>query len=207
MSRNRDGSINLVDIAPAQSVEWRTPPRILSAVNGYFKGPPALDPATTSDNPVGAERYYTPDSGEWGGLGLDWEDKFFINPPYSTIGSEELALAKRCGAQLFGLKRVTSWMQIWSAQILREVSKGFHGIALLPCGARYGTEYWQENIWSEYVTAVCWARGRVHFVDEEGQERKNTNHDSQIVLFNGNAYRFAIYFGEVGRVYKMELLA
>lgn len=57
-----------------------TPAYILDPVREAMGGAIALDPCTTPDNPVGADRFFTPPQD---GAELPWvADTIFVNPPY-----------------------------------------------------------------------------------------------------------------------------
>lgn len=75
--RYRDGE------HPAQT--WFTPSYVLDPIRFALGGVIGLDPCTTPDNPVRAERFYTvEDDGltqPWSGP--EWSPTVFVNPPYS----------------------------------------------------------------------------------------------------------------------------
>jgi len=57
-----------------------TPGYILDPVREVMGGTITLDPCTTPDNPVGADRFYTPPQD---GAELPWDaETIFVNPPY-----------------------------------------------------------------------------------------------------------------------------
>ncbi len=175
--RSDKDETNWVD-KECKAVEWYTPEEILERVRDYFGGVIPLDPATVPDNPTGAERFFTAKqnglSQSWGGSGA------FVNPPYGKTISE------------------------WCAKIHEEAGSGLPIIALLPCGARFSTEYWQEHILSGELTAVCFVRGRVGFVSEGGDKQAGNPYDSAIYGFNADPTKFAAAFGVLGKVFRME---
>ncbi len=194
---------HMQDVAEAQTGEWFTPEIILEPVRAYFGGSIPLDPATITSNPTKAKRFFTPTEN---GLVKPWSKKgTFVNPPYG---------------QKHG-------MYDWLAKLHEEAAKGRTIIALLPMGSRFSTDYWQRDVLTEYVTAVCWPNKRVQFVDENGETRYKTDpetgewvlndkggkikssnpYDSVVWLYGGNPYRFAVRFGHLGKVYKLEPLA
>jgi hypothetical protein len=154
------------------SVEWYTPTAILDPVRHYFGGPIPLDPATAADNPTGATRFFTEADD---GLSRPWDWPTFVNPPYGGT------------------------MADWCQKIHAEAERGTVILALLPCGARFSTEYWQEHILHGRLTALCFHRGRVKFVGEGG-ERPGNPYDSALYGFNADPRKFARAFGPLGKV-------
>lgn len=57
-----------------------TPPYVLDPIREAMGGRIELDPCTDPDNPVGADRFYTP---PLDGAELPWDaESIFVNPPY-----------------------------------------------------------------------------------------------------------------------------
>jgi phage N-6-adenine-methyltransferase len=193
--------------------EWHTPASALAPVKAY--GRIGLDPCTTAHNPTSAEHFFTEeDDGltqDWGGKGL-----VFVNPPYSTFvdlpddaTDGERLIAKReymrglkgTGEALFGLRRkaVSSLIVLWAAKIHAEARRGVELIALLPCGARFSTDYWQQHILIHELRAVCFVSGRIAFIDgRTGRPGKGNNYDSMFYGFNVNAALFCSVFKSTG---------
>jgi len=164
----------------SESIEWFTPRTILEPVWKYFSGPIPLDPATDGSNPTRATKFITAtDNG--GGLAQPWGHggaSAFINPPY---GKE------------------FPW---WCRKINEEAAAGREVIALLPCGARFSTEYFQDYILdSPELRTVCFVRGRVKFLRPNGEVAKNNVYDSCIYGFNVKGYRFEECFNKLGVVW------
>jgi ParB family chromosome partitioning protein len=157
-----------------EGVEWYTPPEIVGRVRDYFGGAIPLDPATAPHNPTGAERHFTAaDDGlaqDWSGAGV------FLNPPYGEAIAD------------------------WCAKIHEEAGKGTPIVALLPCGARFSTEYWQDHILNDRLAALCFVRKRVKFIDRGGEAQDSNPYDSAIYGFNTDAPRFAEAFAPLGVV-------
>ncbi len=165
--------VNWID-KTCESVEWYTPVGIVDRVRVYFGGTIPLDPASPSHNPTGARKHFTEDDD---GLTKCWEgDGVFLNPPYGEV------------------------MSAWMAKVHEEAGKGTPIVALLPCGARFSTGYWQDFVLSEYLRAVCFVRGRVAFVNEHGEPQKGNPYDSAIYGFNVTPDGFETAFKGLGKV-------
>jgi len=180
---------------------WGTPEVLLNAVRSYFGGPIPLDPATSVDNPTKALQFYTEDDN---GLILPWNASgVFINPPYSNAGVDVSDL-QQIGRDL-GLKRVPSFMSVWAAKIGAVARSGVQIIALLPCGARFSTEYWQDHILIPELRVMTVHRGRVSFRNMLTGEEKSgqNNYDSIIYGFNVDAERFTAAFRKFGSTFGM----
>lgn len=150
------------------TVEWFTPPRILEAVRLVVGDPIPLDPATTFSNPTRAKRIYTASSD---GLSQPWDEPWFLNPPYG--------------------KQFPLWCQ-----------KAAHamapGVGLFPCGARFGTRYFQTMLASPHLTGVCWVRGRVKFLRPDGQTAPQNPYDSALYGFGVDPMQFAVHLAPLG---------
>ncbi len=157
---------------------WLTPPEILEPVRDYFQGPIPLDPCTEPDNPTEALNYLAID-----GLRRRWAYSSFVNPPYSKLPGDTVPPIRR-----------------WAAKIHDEAKRGTEIIALLPCGARFSTGYWQDHVLTCYLDAVCFVRGRVSFINAETGTRKKgqNNYDSMIYGYNIDVRRFMRAFGTLG---------
>ena len=183
MSKNKDGTVNLVDKTSATG-EWYTPELVLSPVRRYFGGRIPLDPCTRADNPTAARVFYTPRTN---GLARDWSryDGVFINPPYG----------KEHGFHAFLEK------------IAEEAAKETVILVLLSCGSgRPGTKYWQKDILTQYYNAVCWIKGRVAFLLEDGMPVKSNTYPSHILGYNVDAERFGNCFDHLGACYELKKL-
>jgi phage N-6-adenine-methyltransferase len=182
MSKLADGSHNLAE-RESKKADWYTPQYLLSAPRAYFGGTIPLDPCTSADNPTAAKRFYTK---ETNGLERDWSrhDGVFVNPPYG----------KKFGFHAFIEK------------IHLEAEKGLPIWALLPCGARFSTKYWQEHILNEYVDAVCFIDHRVSFEDPPGTPHKGNLYDSIYYGLNVDPVRFAEAAWNLGRCFRWDLL-
>lgn len=158
----------------AISTIYITPEKILQPVRDYFGGVIELDPATQPNNPVGALRFYTEIDN---GLIQPWNaTKIFINPPFS----KELAPF---------MEKLTLEAQDSTREI----------IALLPCGARFSTKYWQKWALNYKLRAICFVRGRVKFLRPDGTVAKQNLYDSQIYGYNVDIIKFMNSFGPLGK--------
>lgn len=175
----------LVDRSGKSSI-WLTPERVLAPVRAYFGGPIPLDPCTQPGNPTKALRFFTEAED---GLAQPWDAPAFVNPPYSRLEGQKIPP-----------------IRLWVEKIHREAEKGQVVIALLPCGARFSTGYWQQHALVSELRAWCFVRGRVNFLDESGKVAKGNLYDSAVYGFGVDPVRFARFFTPLGRVFKTELL-
>lgn len=169
---------NWVDKA-CESIEWYTPRKILDRVDEFFGGKIPLDPATTKSNRTNAARFFTPTED---GLEQDWQgDGVFLNPPY---GKE---------------------LPLWTKKVAEETAKGVRLVALLPCGARFSTDYWQNNILNDQLTALCFIKRRVAFISENGMACKGNPYDSCLYFYGceSESEKVASVFGTLGKVLKV----
>lgn len=178
----------MVDKVASNNI-WLTPDSALDPVRRY--APIGLDPCTEASNPSGAAHFFTAeDDGlaqPWGGRGL-----VFVNPPYSLT-----AVEKERGQKIPPIR-------LWSRKIHEEAKRGVVIVALLPCGARFSTGYWQDNILIQELRAVCFVRGRVKFINGlTGKPGKGNNYDSMFYGFNVDVDRFAAVFKSLGAVFEM----
>ena len=161
---------------------WYTPAKVLDPIRCYFGGVIPLDPCTLPTNPTEALEFFTPeDDGlakPWGGYG-----GVFVNPPYG----------------------VKNRFHDWVSKIHEEAENGEAIIALLPCGSRFETRYWQEDILNEFLDALCFIKGRVPFEDETGKPHKNNTYGSLLYGFGVDVNRFTEAFWELGRVFAVKL--
>jgi hypothetical protein len=178
---------NMTDLK-CQSTVYITPEKILEPVRKYFGGPIPLDPATEPNNPTKALAFATefPGGDSLGdGFEVCWADHAgtFINPPYGR------------------------GMKDWCAKIHEETVLGATILALLPCGARFATRYWQDHIFNPGLDAELFVRGRVQFLRPDGSGTQGSNpYDSQLLGFNVSIERFKDCFSHLGKVLSVEVL-
>lgn len=209
----------------ASNNEWWTPGRVNDRTRVYCRGPIPLDPATDPSNPTRALRFYT---GKDDGLVLPWDAPVvFVNPPYSMVHYSQkskneaeaevrkaeaqriLIALKDKGEVLFGLRRadVSSLIVLWAAKIHLEARRGVPILALLPCGARFSTAYWQDHILIPELRSVCFVRGRLKFINGETGEigTGQNNYDSMVYGFNTDAEQFVVAYGPLGTCSDMRI--
>jgi hypothetical protein len=153
-----------------------TPTKILTPIRSYFGGQIPLDPATEASNPTDAVQFFILEDD---GLKLPWNQPTFVNPPYGS-----------------GIKD-------WCKKIHDEAARGTTIIALMPCGARFSTKYWQNYILSEKLQAICFVRGRVSFLRPDGTPAKQNPYDSQILGYNVDVDKFVKTIGPLGKVLRV----
>jgi len=178
---------NMTDLG-CKSTVYITPESILEPVRNYWNGPIPLDPATEPGNPTKALHfaagpvYNGTTLGD--GLQIVWSDYdgVFLNPPYGK------------------------GMKDWCAKIHEETVLGASILALLPCGARFATRYWQDHIFNPGLDVTLFVRGRVQFLRPDGSKTQGQNpYDSALYGMNVDVDRFVECFKHLGKVVKMEV--
>jgi phage N-6-adenine-methyltransferase len=171
--------INWVDKEAKETI-YMTPENILQAVREVYDGVIELDPATEHNNPTRARFFFTK---ETNGLIPWWRPygKVFVNPPY---GKEIVPFIKK---------------------IADEAAAGTSILALLPCGARFSTKYWQNSALNQYLNGICFIRGRVKFLRKDGTVAKQNPYDSQIYAYNIPFSLFRYAFKHLGKCIKTEI--
>jgi hypothetical protein len=134
-----------------------TPAYVLDPVRAALGGVIALDPCTTPDNPVKAERFICPPAD---GAAEPWDaDSIFVNPPYSKARERWVrrsAEAGRAGAAV---------------------------VLLMP--AATDTRIFQEAL--STASAVVFIRGRVKFgVLRENRHQAAASHPSALIGWNAD---------------------
>lgn len=141
-----------------KSVLWRTPQPILQIVRSMFGGSIAYDPCADSGNWTQADVFRTS-----GGLDDEWDDRTFVNPPYND---DNLAP--------------------WARKCYEQAQRGIRIVFLCPAN-RMGNNYYQDDLLgSPDMNALCFVRGRVPFVDTDGNPQPQNPYDTAIFGF-GNA--------------------
>lgn len=126
---------------------WQTPKWLIQRIikNVWPEGI-ALDPCTTEQNPLGAERFYFPP--QWDGLTTDWarrvaplQNTIFVNPPF-----------------IEGRK--------WAAKAVLEAREASLPRIIFLAPAAVGTE-WIHALWREADDALWFSR-RIRFETADG---------------------------------------
>lgn len=168
---------NWVDKKCKETV-YITPDHILDCVRNYYDGIILCDPATEPSNPTKAEVFWTKEDD---GLAQEWPSQIFINPPYGKV------------------------IQSWTKKIKEEADQGKTIIALMPCGARFSTRYWQNDILSPNLDTICFVKGRVKFLRPDGSVAKQNPYDSAIYGFNVCKRKFKKEFSKLGKCLEVKI--
>jgi hypothetical protein len=157
--------------------EWYTPEDELARVRVVM---PVidLDPATClrAQRSVRARAYYSLSEDGNDGLKLPWAGRIWLNPPYS---------APLCG--LFYSRLIHFW------------SRGDVVEALSVSNNATDTGWWHAM--AARCSAICFTRGRVGFVDQNGQPVKNNMKGQCFWYFGHNARLFEEVYRERGTIY------
>lgn len=158
---------------PDSRSEYFTPDEVLTHVRAFFGGAIPIDPATIASNPTGALRFFTKIDN---GLELPWQGPgVFVSPP----GGRELKL--------------------WVKKAGQEAELDTPIVALLPANAGFGNAYWQDALLSKRLTAVCWLRKKVPFLDADRNPFRRYPYASCLVGLNTDPAQFMACFTSVGR--------
>tara|TARA_Y100000310_G_C20682151_1_gene816636 strand:+ start:2401 stop:2895 length:495 start_codon:yes stop_codon:yes gene_type:complete len=115
----------------SKSNEWETPQDLFDKLNKEYNF--TLDPCATDANTTCSKHYTVEDNG----LSKSWaNERVFINPPYSEIGS---------------------WVKKASEEYLHN---GAVIVMLIP--ARTDTKYWHDYI-MKYASTIYFIKGRLKF--------------------------------------------
>lgn len=181
---------------------YLTPELLLAPIREFFGGQIPLDPATLPSNPTGATFFCVEPPGPpvlvqlatalddgptclIDGLSVTWSDYsgVFLNPPYGKVLKE------------------------WCAKIHHEAVLGCPILALLPCGPRFATRYFQSHILTDCLDAICFVSPRVKFLRPDGSGTQGSNpYDSAIWAYNCDLKEFTARFKHLGRVCRMEVM-
>jgi site-specific DNA-methyltransferase (adenine-specific) len=147
---------------------WQTPECVLERVRKL--GPIALDPCTNADNPVGAERFYTPRDF---GLSKPWAEDaagglVYVNSPYGRELPE------------------------WVVKCVAEAALGAEMVALVP--SRTDTRWFNAAL--DSCQALAFWRGRVKFRGA----KDCAPFPSALFYWGARQWEFAVAFRDVCRV-------
>jgi phage N-6-adenine-methyltransferase len=156
------------------SDEWYTPAIHVEAAREVLGGID-LDPASNkiAQKTVKADEYFTKKDD---GLALEWHGRIFLNPPYSNKLAREFA-----------------------DKLLTEIESGRVTSAILLQNANTDTGWFHKL--AEEATALCLTRGRVPFVQSDGEPGAN-RYGSVFFYFGDNLRLFDQVFSLHGLVLK-----
>jgi len=149
-----------------------TPVKYLKPVRIYFGGSIPFDVATEPSNPSKALGFWTK---KHNSLKRSWPDEGFVNPPYGRV------------------------MRKWTRKIRESSEQGKTYIALLPCGARFSTKYWQADILQPCLNSICLVNKRIPFERPDGTVADSNPYDSAFYGFNVDPDFFAECFERYGK--------
>jgi len=166
---------------PAASNNWQTPAGLAGLVDDFanYRGFDriTLDPATTKENPMGAEFIRTPDC-DPDGLQTQWFDMLYteprfvyVNPPYQAAWYAKIHLE--------GVR-------------MRGAHENCHMIALLP--AKPGTQYFANLMGA--ASANCFVTGRLTFRGAA----EPAPFESSLMYWGNKPHHFRAHFEELGWV-------
>jgi phage N-6-adenine-methyltransferase len=150
--------------------EWYTPPEYIEAARKVMGGID-LDPASSerAQEYIQADDYFTRDQD---GLSQQWAGRVWLNPPFS----KDL---------IFDFVK----------KLVDEATAGNVDEAILL------THNYTDTAWfhvaEEIAALICFTRGRVKFIDENGEECAPTQGQA-FFYFGDNKDRFRSYFSEFG---------
>jgi phage N-6-adenine-methyltransferase len=154
--------------------EWYTPRKYTDAARRVM-GEIDLDPASSelANSVIQATTYYTKEDD---GLAWDWEGRVWMNPPYAQPLINHIC-----------------------DKFAMDYSMGFitEGVVLVNNATETN---WFNNL-SDGAAAVCFPRGRIKFIDKNGEPSGAPLQGQAILYFGENASSFADEFGEFGRVF------
>lgn len=180
-----DGELRVADVArrienPLPHVmhnsgdnEWYTPPEYIEAARRVMGGID-LDPASSdkANETVGASKYYTTDDD---GLRHSWRGRVWMNPPYSQ--------------PLIGL---------FCSGLRSELESGAVTQAITLTNNATETAWFADLLAN--AAAVCFIRGRVRFLDRDGNATGAPLQGQAVVYSGPNIDGFAREFGKFGAV-------
>lgn len=155
--------------------EWYTPPYIIEAARATM-GSIDLDPASceVANRTTKADRYFTK---EQNGLEQKWTGNVWLNPPYQR-----------------GL------MDKFADKVIKEYQHYKQAIVLVNNCTE--TKWAQKLL--EHCDAVCFPKGRVKYLNSEGEQVKKSPIQGQMILyfsaFGLEIEDFICNFEQIGRV-------
>lgn len=154
--------------------EWYTPQEYIDAAVATM-GRIDLDPASSevANRRVGAERFYTAADN---GLAQKWHGNVWMNPPYAQPLISEFA----------------------AALVSKYQSREIEQACVLVNNA---TDTGWFRLLAEASSATCFTKGRVRFIDPDGNPSGAPLQGQAVLYFGGNADDFAREFRKLGYVF------
>lgn len=151
--------------------EWYTPPQFIEAARGAM-GSITLDPASSrlANKTVQAERFF---SAADDGLTKTWSGNVWMNPPYAQPLIQRFADAVSDKYDAKEIKR--------ACVLVNNATE---------------TGWFQRMLASS--AAVCFIKGRVRFVDPQGNPSGAPLQGQAVLYLGDNAFRFARSFEDIG---------
>ncbi len=153
--------------------EWYTPPEYIAAARAVMGGID-LDPASceVANEIVGAKTFYT---AEDDGLAHDWQGRVWMNPPYSS--------------DLIGR---------FADKLVRHVRQGDVTEACVLVNNATETRWF--GVLLEVASCVCFIRGRVRFLDAQGNPTGAPLQGQAVLYMGKNGRSFARAFSGFGTI-------
>jgi len=157
--------------------EWYTPPDYIEAARKVM-GDIDCDPASSeiANETIRAKKIFTL---ETDGLKNKWRGNVWMNPPY-------------------GQPLIFDFCEAVSAKY----ENGEIKQACVLVNNATETTWFQRML--DSASSVCFTRGRIKFIDTEGNASGAPLQGQAILYFGGNADKFREYFSEFGKVLKNE---
>lgn len=158
----------------SKSTEYQTPKDLFDKLNHIFEF--QLDAATTPDNPLGTEYFFTPDTNA---LRWEWNYNTYINPPY---GKRDLKKGKE--------DSIDDWINKMHSESVRNPFNQY--VMLVP--AATDTRWFQDLIMTKYRenSVIYLIKGRLKFINPEYNKEKN-GHVKGSLLWIKNSPRRKLY--------------
>lgn len=153
------------------SVEWYTPGSYLECARQVM-GEFDLDPATSpvAQEQVQARNYFTKDED---GLTQPWHGKIWCNPPYCDAGK-------------------------FVDKLLAEIGAGRVSQAVLLVNSYTDTRWFHAA--GDACAAICFTKGRIHFVRPDGDRLEQPAYGSAFIYFGHQVDRFRAAFASHGLI-------
>jgi hypothetical protein len=156
---------------PTAKEDWYTPPRIIKLVEDVFGGEIDVDPASCmkAQETVGARTFFTK---QQDGLKQDWNGAAYLNAPFQD-------------------------MEPWIKKLIVELGAGRTTSAIMVSNNYTETKWFHAVL--ECSEAICCTKGRIKFVDPEGNEAECFR-GQFFYYFGPRVDRFEEVFGDIGTV-------